>query len=134
MSTRLVVSIVQSDDAEALMAALRKAGHASTKVGSVGGFLREGNVTLLVGTEAEQVPAVLEIIRRHGHARMRYSEALRATRSLGGPPLVHPIPDEYAPPRPESQAPPGFGEGDPRGVPVGGAVVFVLDVERVVRF
>ncbi len=134
MASKLVVSIVQSDDADQLLAAIRNGGYASTVISSMGGFLRQGNVTIFVGTEAEKVPAILAIIRRHGHARTQYAIAAWAAGGLGGPGLARPIPEEYATPRPESYAGPEPLEGSPHGVQVGGAVVFVLDVDRIVRF
>jgi uncharacterized protein YaaQ len=34
-----------------------------TRVASTGGFLRRGNVTLLIGVEAEQVQPVIDLLR-----------------------------------------------------------------------
>ena len=53
MATKLVVSIVHSDDADPLISALRDAGFSSTKISTTGGFLREGNASILVGTEED---------------------------------------------------------------------------------
>ncbi len=65
MSIKLVVSIVHSDDADQLMAALRDGGFSSTKISTTGGFLREGNATILVGTEEVNVPRVMDVIKRN---------------------------------------------------------------------
>jgi uncharacterized protein YaaQ len=111
MSTRLVVSIVHSDDADQLTAALRDGGFSSTKVSTTGGFLREGNATILIGTEDTTVPAVLEIIKRNCHTRTQYVNPL--------PPVMEPG-ELYMP--------------NPIEVQVGGAVIFVLNVDRMVKF
>jgi uncharacterized protein YaaQ len=108
---KLVVSIVHSDDADQLTAALRDGGFSSTKVSTTGGFLREGNATILVGTEDTNVPGVLEIIRRNCHTRTQYVNPL--------PPVMEPG-ELYMP--------------NPIEVQVGGAVIFVVNVERMVKF
>ncbi len=111
MATKLVVSIVHSDDADPLIAALRDAGFSSTKISTTGGFLREGNATILIGTEEDKVRSVLDIIQRNCHTRTQYVNPL--------PPVMEPG-ELYMP--------------NPIEVQVGGAVIFVLDVERLVRF
>ncbi len=58
----LVLSVVQNDDAEPVTRALLAAGHRVTRINTAGGFLRRGNVTLLVGVDEAQVDDVLRII------------------------------------------------------------------------
>jgi uncharacterized protein YaaQ len=58
----LVLAIVQNDDAEGVTRGLLAAGYRVTRINTAGGFLRRGNVTLLVGVEQEQVDDVLRII------------------------------------------------------------------------
>ena len=111
MATKLVLSIVQHDDADPLISALREGGFSSTKISTTGGFLRQGNVTILVGTEEESIPGVLEIIRRSCHTRTRYVTPL--------PPVMGPSEPYLAP---------------PIEVEVGGAVIFVLDVGQLIRY
>ena len=111
MSTKLVVSIVHSDDADPLISALRDAGFSSTKISTTGGFLREGNATILIGTDEAKVPGVLDIIKRNCHTRTQYVNPL--------PPVMEPG-ELYMP--------------NPVEVQVGGAVIFVLDVEKLVRY
>lgn len=111
MPTKLVVSVVHSDDSDPLVTALRNAGFSSTKISTTGGFLREGNATILVGTDSTNVPEVLEIIKRNCHTRTQYVNPL--------PPVMEPG-ELYMP--------------NPIEVQVGGAVIFVVDVERLVRF
>jgi uncharacterized protein YaaQ len=104
---KLVVMIVADSDADKLVKALIERNHPATKIGSTGGFLRRGNSTILSGVEESDVESVLALVRSECRART-----------------------EYVP----LQAVPFFGEGvvlaDPVEVRVGGAVIFVLAVER----
>ncbi len=108
---KLIISIVHSDDADTLIRALEQKGHRCTKISTTGGFLREGNATILVGTEAALVGEVLNIIKENCHVRTQ---------------LISPLP-------PVAEA----GElyiSRPVEVQVGGATIFVLDVERSEKF
>ncbi|MGC9360389.1 MAG: cyclic-di-AMP receptor [Anaerolineae bacterium] len=110
MNMKLLVSIVHSDDADQLISALRDGGFSSTKISTTGGFLREGNATILVGTDENKVPNVLDIIKRNCHTRTQYVNPL--------PPIMEPG-ELYMP--------------NPVEVQVGGAVIFVLDVEELIK-
>lgn len=104
---KLLVTIMQDADAPALVKALTAQGFQFTKLASSGGFLREGNTTLLVGVQNEQVSTVMQTI--NGKCRTR-------TRLITpGVPLAE-APDPFL--------------SQPVEVKVGGAVVFVLDVEQ----
>ena len=63
MSVKLLVAVVQDADAPALMERLVKVGLRATKLASTGGFLRQGNTTLLVGVEDHQLEQALSCIR-----------------------------------------------------------------------
>jgi len=108
---KLIMSIVHSDDARGLLEALMRKGYRATMISTTGGFLREGNATILMGTEDEKVEEVLSIIRESCHTRTRYINPL--------PPVVEP--GEFHMPSPVE-------------VQIGGATVFVLSVERFERF
>jgi uncharacterized protein YaaQ len=108
---KLVIAIVHSDDADALVRVLQQRGCRSTRISTTGGFLREGNATILIGTEAAQVEEVLGVIRENCHARTQLVSPLPPVAEAG----------ELYVPRPVE-------------VQVGGAIVFVLDVERSERF
>jgi uncharacterized protein YaaQ len=107
---KLVLAVVQGKDAENLLAALRTAGYRATQVNSAGGFLREQNVTVLLGVEDAQVPEVLRIIKANCYTRTQYVNPLLPIVESG---------DFYVP--------------NPIEVQVGGANVFVLPVERYER-
>ena len=104
---KLVIIIASDADAERLTHKLVEHGYPATKVSSTGGFMRKGNATILSGVEAEEVDSVVAMVRSECHAR-----------------------SEYVP----VQTLPFFGEGsvlqEPIEVRTGGAIVFVIDVER----
>jgi uncharacterized protein YaaQ len=60
---KLIVAIVHADDANGVVATLLEAGHRLTRINTVGGFLRRGNATLLIGVEPEQVDEVLTLMQ-----------------------------------------------------------------------
>lgn len=60
---QLIFAIVRDRDDANVINQLIAHGHRVTRVASTGGFLRRGNVTLLIGTEADQVQAVIDTIR-----------------------------------------------------------------------
>ena len=64
---KLILAIINFDDANAVTHALTKKGFSSTKLATTGGFLMAGNVTILVGVDEEKVQAVIDIIKEHSH-------------------------------------------------------------------
>lgn len=102
-----IVAIVQSDDVGSLTDALREKNFQSTLISSTGGFLREGNATLFIGVEDDQVDTVLEIIRENCTTRTQFVNPM--------PPVMEPG-ELYMP--------------QPVEVQVGGATIFVYNVER----
>ncbi len=101
---KLILAIVQHDDSAKLTEALTKNKINVTKLASTGGFLRAGNVTFLIGTEADRVESVLEIIK--DKCKSRTEVTAPAPMYMGG------------------------ATAWPFEVVVGGATVFVLDVDR----
>ncbi len=61
----LLLSIVTSDAVEGVTRALLAANYRVTRINSAGGFLRRGNVTLLIGVEDAQVEDALAVIAGH---------------------------------------------------------------------
>ena len=108
---KLLVCVVNQDDSSPLVDALTADGYRATVIGTTGGFLRHGNATLLLGVADEDVDNVLQIIRANCHTRAAYASPL--------PPVTE-LQVLHAP--------------TPLEVQVGGAVVFVLDVERFERY
>lgn len=106
---KLIVAIVNKDDTAAVSGALRKKEYQVTKIGTTGGFLQKGNTTLLVGVEDDRVDDAVSVIKSNGHRRVvRTGPNLPAELMLG----------------------PGAVMSDGVDVTVGGATVFVLNVER----
>ena len=104
---KLIVAVVQDKDSIKLIEALMVKGYRATKLASTGGFLKEGNTTLLIGVDTDKVPEVLSIIRKTCKSREQLVTPLTP---VGGPV------DSYVP--------------YPIEVIVGGATVFVVNVEQ----
>ena len=61
---KLVITILTRDsDAGPVIDELITQGYRVTRVASTGGFLRRGNVTLLIGVEKQHVDAVIKIVK-----------------------------------------------------------------------
>ncbi len=69
MSMKLIVAIVQNDDADDLIDSLTAAHFGATRLASTGGFLRTGNTTILVGVAEDSVEPVLRIIASNSQKR-----------------------------------------------------------------
>jgi len=105
---KLIVAIVQDADAGAVLDALMARDLRATKVSSTGGFLVRGNATILVGVADDLVETVVDLLRKHCHARREF---------------VSPV-------MPLSEAAAARHWVQPLEVEVGGATVFVIDVGR----
>jgi uncharacterized protein YaaQ len=108
---KLVVAVIHDRDQKRTSDALLKAGFKFTKIASTGGFLREGNVTMLIGAQEDEVDPLLSLISDASRAREQYINVL--------PPEATPV---------------GTFLANPVKVQVGGAIAFVMDVERFERF
>lgn len=104
---KLVIAVVQGEDAAQTVQALSGAGISVTKMASSGGFLQQGNSTLMIGVDDDKVDTALTLIRENCRERSQYMTPM--------PPMVEP--GEFFMPYPVE-------------VQVGGATVFVVDVER----
>jgi uncharacterized protein YaaQ len=60
---KLVITIVRDSDANAVIDRLIAERCRVTRVASTGGFLRKGNVTLLIGVEDPRVQFVIDVLR-----------------------------------------------------------------------
>jgi uncharacterized protein YaaQ len=66
---KLIVAIVQAEDADAVIRALLAAEHRLTRINTTGGFLRRGNATLLIGVQSGQVDEVINLIQSASRRR-----------------------------------------------------------------
>ena len=57
---KLIIAIVNRDDASAVTQTLTKNGFSSTRLSTTGGFLMAGNVTLLIGVDEEKVQTAID--------------------------------------------------------------------------
>lgn len=102
---KLVVAIVSDNDATNVITNLIKAKFYVTKLATSGGFLKTGNTTLIVGVEKERVDEVLTVIEAYSKSRKE--------------PMPLSTASEF-----------GMFLGQTIEVPVGGATIFVVDVEQ----
>src|SRR5512139_230347 len=102
---RLIMAVIQEQDRENALSVLAKLGFAVTHLSSVGGFLGRRNLTLLIGLHAGQEEAAIEALSKSCKQRVEYvSTPLEAAAPL-------PLPT-------------------PMQISVGGATIFVFDIER----
>ncbi len=107
---KLILVITHDEDSHHLMGRLTKAGFMATKLASTGGFLRTGNTTLFVGVPSEKVDEVMESIK----------DVCKTCKKLSmiNPPVSN-IPDSMI--------------SYPVEITVGGATIFVLDVDQYLK-
>lgn len=60
---KLIIAIIRDSDATAVLDALVTANFRATRVASSGGFMRQGNTTLIIGVESEKVDEALAVIK-----------------------------------------------------------------------
>ena len=105
--TKLLVVITADNEADNVIHKLVERGYPATKVSSTGGFLRRGSATIFSGVDADDVDAVLGIIREECRARTEFVPA-----------QALPFPDSIYP-------------AAPVPVRVGGSIVVVLPGARL---
>lgn len=107
---KLLVVIVQDRDSSLLMEDLVENKFSVTKLATTGGFLKEGNTTLLLGVEDDKVDSCLKIIDENCKIRSTTTSVIN---SNDQGPLFQSFPVE---------------------ITVGGATIFVLDVEQFIKY
>ena len=60
---KLIIAIIRDSDAGAVLNALVTENFRATRIASTGGFLREGNTTLIIGVEATKVDQAIAIVK-----------------------------------------------------------------------
>ena len=104
---KLILAVIQNEDEDALTEAMEMEGMSVTRIGSSGGFLRASNVTLMSAVEDQQVKRVMVLLSQHCKRRTKKG---------------HPwVPSTETRERLLGAIP----------VEIGGAVVFILSLERV---
>ena len=77
---KLIIAIVNSEDASAVLSELTGQGFSVTKLATSGGFLRAGNVTMMIGVEEEQVQKALSVIEEFSSQRKQQVPDRKSTR------------------------------------------------------
>ncbi len=108
---KLIIAIVQDEDATRLVSSLMNEGYGVTKLATTGGFLRAGNTTLMIGVQQAKLEDAMGIIEKVCKSRKQI--ATTPSPMSGGNGGYVPFPIE---------------------VVVGGATVFVLDVDQFKKF
>ena len=107
---KMIVAVVHNEDARVLVDALLSHRFRATWLHTSGGFLKQSNATILVGVDDAQIDEVVSIVRENCRARSQTVSPI--------PPIMEP--GEFFMPYPIE-------------VEVGGAVIFVLPIERFER-
>jgi len=109
---KLIIAIVQDEDASRLIGHLMNDGFSVTKLATTGGFLKSGNTTILAGVEDSRVQDCLGIIEKVCKSRKQIATSpVTMGGSTGGMYASYPI-----------------------EVTVGGATVFILAVDQFVKY
>ncbi len=102
---KLVMAIMSKNDASIVMDALTEESFQVTRMASTGGFLKSGNTTLIIGVENNKTNKVIDIISKYSSKRKQ---------------LVTNTTPVYL----------SSFTNTPFEVTTGGAIIFVLDVDR----
>ena len=103
---KLIYAIANNDDSHDVSSALTKAGFFATKLASTGGFLMSGNTTFMICADDDKVDEIIDIIKERSRRRKQYVPAA----VIAGAEMS--------------------SASFPVEVSVGGATIFVTDVER----
>lgn len=107
---KLIIAIVQDEDASRLISRLMGEDFRVTKLATTGGFLRAGNTTLLVGVEDERLDAAMQVIEKVCKSRKQIATTPSPISGTTGVYVPYPV-----------------------EVTVGGATIFVMDVEQFTK-
>ncbi|KGO13036.1 cyclic-di-AMP receptor [Clostridium botulinum] len=107
---KLVIAIVQDDDASDLIDEITEEGFRVTKLATTGGFLKAGNTTLMIGVEEKDVDRLIKKVEDICKTRKQIVTAPSPINGSTGMYVSYPI-----------------------EVEVGGATMFVVDVDKFVR-
>ena len=102
---KLIFAIVSNDDSSRVSKELTKNRFSVTRLATTGGFLMAGNTTFLIGTDDDKVDEVISIIGKHSKTR---TQMVPSSASYGV----------------------GMYTSFPVEVQVGGATIFVTNIER----
>lgn len=104
---KLILAIIHNDDAPIVTTQLSNIGIQTTKIASTGGFLSSGNTTFISGVEDSRTQEVIEVISKH--CKKRTQQHFINNCSMGDGAIGSLVTTE---------------------VTVGGATIFVLNIEK----
>lgn len=107
---KLIIAIVQDEDSQKFVGEMMKNNFSVTKLATTGGFLRIGNTTMMIGVDEARVDEALAIIERVCKSRKQVVTSPSPMAGTTGVYIPYPV-----------------------EVTVGGATVFVLDVEQFIK-
>lgn len=107
---KLIIAVVSDEDSNILSDNLNKEGFGTTKLCSSGGFLKSGNTTFFVATEDDNIERALTIIKDTCKNRRRMIAPEKLPGSFGAFNLAMPV-----------------------EINVGGATVFILNIEQFLK-
>ena len=107
---KLIIAIVQDEDAPRLISQLMDEGLGVTKLATTGGFLRAGNTTLLLGIEEDRFQNAMDTIEKICKSRKQIAASPASMVGVPGAYTSYPI-----------------------EVMVGGATIFVLTVDQFIK-
>lgn len=102
---KLILAIVSIEDANKVQNSLNKANLFNTRLSTKGGFLRETNATFIIGLKTEKVETALEIFKNESKTKTQ----LIPNNILNEFDAYYSLPSEIS---------------------IGGATVFILDVDQ----
>lgn len=105
---KMIIAVVSSDDASSVQKGLIKEHYQATKLSTTGGFLMKGNTTFLIGAQDDKVEDIIKIIGAHSKQRKKI--------------IPNSVINEF-----------GMLATSPVEITVGGATVFVLNVEQFAK-
>ena len=108
---KLIIAIVQDEDSSRLLSTLMQHGIGVTKLATTGGFLKAGNTTLLIGVDESRLQETVDVIEKVCKSRKQLTTANTSATGVSGGGYV-PFPVE---------------------VTIGGATLFVLNVEQFLQ-
>ena len=110
--SKLVLAVLQGSDSDNTIRNLNERGFMVTVLSSTGGFLKKKSTTVMIGVEESQLDTALSILKTCAGHRQSTAYAMPSSGSY------------Y----------PGSGSAVPVPTVIGGATVFVLDVDTMAKF
>ncbi len=105
---KMIYAIVRNDNEDDVVTQLTQHHYSVTRLSTTGGFLRKGNTTLMIGADDEKVDEVISLIKQECGQHQKLTVNMPY---ISGTSMVN-----YA--------------TMPMHVEVGGATIFVVNVER----